>query len=132
MSRFTVSVEGRSFDVEFKSRIGSLITFVVAGEEYRVEVAPSAGTAPAQRSTRSNRTPRQSTSSDLKAPMPGIVSEVMATPGTSVKAGDVLAVIEAMKMENPIKAASDGVIDQVLVQKGQEVAAGALLITWQK
>lgn len=132
MSRFTVAVEGRSFEVEFKSRIGSLITFIVAGEEYQVEVAPTTGKAPSQKSPRSARTPRQSASSDLKAPMPGIISEVLATPGISVKAGDVLAVIEAMKMENPIKAASDGVIDQVLVQKGQEVTTGTVLVTLRK
>jgi len=132
MSRFTVSVEGRSFEVEFKSRIGSLITFVVAGEEYRIEVAPTTGPAPIQKSARSAQAPRQSTSSDLKAPMPGIISEVIASPGISVKAGDVLAVIEAMKMENPIKAVNDGVVDQVMVRKGQEVTAGAVLLTWRK
>jgi biotin carboxyl carrier protein len=64
--------------------------------------------------------------------MPGIVSEVKVAPGAEVKAGDLLVVIEAMKMENPLKATSDAVVDTVRVQKGQEVSAGEILVTWRK
>lgn len=132
MSRYTITVEGRAFDVEFKSRVGSLLTFVVASNEYQIEVSPASGVAPAAKATRSTPAPRQAASGDLRAPMPGIISEVVATPGMSVKTGDLLAVIEAMKMENPIKAPSDGKVAQVLVKKGQEVGSGAVLMTWEK
>jgi biotin carboxyl carrier protein len=132
MSRYTVTVDGRSFDVEFKGRVGSVITFIVAGEEYCVEVTQSPGISTSRKSTTPPRERRQGGSPDLRAPMPGIISEVKVAPGTAVAAGDVLVVIEAMKMENPIKAPAEAVVGQVLVQRGQEVTAGTILLTWQK
>lgn len=132
MSTYTISIEGRTFHVEFKSRIGSRMTFSIEGREYQVELTSTADAAAAPRAKRDLHAQRQAKTTDLRAPMPGIISEVVATPGLAVKAGDILAIIEAMKMENPIKATSDGVVDQVWVKKGQEVTAGAVLITWQK
>ncbi len=53
--------------------------------------------------------------------MPGTVLKVVAGPGTAVKAGEVILVLEAMKMENDIVAPADGTVKQVLVSKGSSV-----------
>jgi propionyl-CoA carboxylase alpha chain len=58
----------------------------------------------------------------LVAPMPGLVTEVAAKPGQEIKAGEKLAVIEAMKMENIIKAERDCVVAEVLVRQGESLA----------
>lgn len=64
----------------------------------------------------------------IKAPMPGVILSVKATQGASVKKGDVLAVLEAMKMENEIVAPRDGVVAQVVASKGASVETGAVLV----
>lgn len=64
----------------------------------------------------------------IKAPMPGLVLNIMVEPGQVVTKGDPLLILEAMKMENVIKAASDGEIRMVMVNKGQAVDKGTLLI----
>ena len=61
--------------------------------------------------------------------MPGTIVSVNVSNGQSVKAGDVLVVLEAMKMENEIKAPSDGTITSVVVAKGESVDTGATLVT---
>ncbi|MFT6025154.1 MAG: 3-methylcrotonyl-CoA carboxylase alpha subunit [Ascidiaceihabitans sp.] len=64
----------------------------------------------------------------IVAPMPGLVKAVMAKAGQAVKAGDRLAVLEAMKMEHAMIAARDGVVAEVLTADGDQVEAGAALI----
>jgi acetyl/propionyl-CoA carboxylase alpha subunit len=64
----------------------------------------------------------------LTAPMPGTVVRVTAEKGQSVVAGDVLVVLEAMKMEHSVRATADGTVEDVLVTPGQQVADGAVLI----
>ncbi|MFP5220353.1 MAG: biotin carboxylase N-terminal domain-containing protein [Actinomycetes bacterium] len=64
----------------------------------------------------------------LTAPMPGTVVRVAAEAGATVAAGDVLLVLEAMKMEHAVRAPGDGTVDQVHVTAGQQVDAGALLV----
>lgn len=64
----------------------------------------------------------------VSAPLQGTVLSVNVTAGQSVKAGDVLAVIEAMKMENEVLAARDCTVKEVCVTKGASVAAGAPLV----
>jgi biotin carboxyl carrier protein len=131
MSRYIISVAGKQFQVEFKGRVGALMNFAVNGQEYQVEVATDSDLSKRGTANRSSKAQRQAKVTDLRAPMPGIVSEVLATQGLEVQTGDVLVVIEAMKMENPIRAPHDGVVDQVLIQKGQEVSAGAVLVRWR-
>jgi propionyl-CoA carboxylase alpha chain len=63
----------------------------------------------------------------LVAPMPGTVLRVGAAVGEQVKSGDVLVVLEAMKMEHGIKATADGTVSSFLVAPGQQVEAGAVL-----
>jgi biotin carboxyl carrier protein len=61
--------------------------------------------------------------------MPGTVLDVKVTPGQAVKSGDVLLILEAMKMENEIMAPSDGTVDTVPVAKGASVNSGDVLVT---
>ena len=62
------------------------------------------------------------------APMPGTIVRVNVAQGQAVKAGDVLCVLEAMKMENDITAPKDGTISQVVVSKGSSVSSGDVLV----
>ena len=66
---------------------------------------------------------------EVKSPFPGNVNADKVTPGQAVKEGDVLVVVEAMKMENDITAPKAGKIGQVLVQKGATIESGATLVT---
>jgi acetyl/propionyl-CoA carboxylase alpha subunit len=64
----------------------------------------------------------------LTAPLPGRITHVAVRPGDSVKAGDTLVVIEAMKMENEFKASAPGTVSEVRVQPGQAVNPGDVLM----
>ena len=64
----------------------------------------------------------------VKAPLPGVVLAVRVSAGQSVKKGDILCVIEAMKMENEVLAPRDGTVAQVVATKGGAVDTGAPLI----
>ncbi len=64
----------------------------------------------------------------IRAPMPGLVVRVDVEEGDTVEAGQTVAIIEAMKMENDLKAASDGVVSRVRVRAGEPVEKGAVLV----
>lgn len=65
---------------------------------------------------------------EIKAPMPGLVLNVLVEGGQEIKKGDSLLVLEAMKMENSIKSPSDGIVSEVLIQKGSKVEKNEILI----
>ena len=65
---------------------------------------------------------------EIKAPMPGLVLSVDVEIGQAINEGDLLLVLEAMKMENVIKSPGDGVIKNILVEKGKAVEKGEILI----
>lgn len=69
-----------------------------------------------------------STGESITAPMPGTIVNVLVKPGQSVKKGQVVAVLEAMKMENEIVAPVDGKVETVNVDKGQNVSLGDNLL----
>ena len=66
----------------------------------------------------------------VKAPMPGTILKVNVTAGQSVKAGDIMFILEAMKMETSIVANQDGVIDKIYVKEGEQVNQGDLLVSF--
>jgi biotin carboxyl carrier protein len=65
---------------------------------------------------------------DVKAPMPGLIIGISVDVGQAVKKGDVLLILEAMKMENSIKATGDGVVKKVAVSTGDKVEKGSILV----
>lgn len=68
---------------------------------------------------------------DIKAPMPGLVLDVLVSEGQEVKEGDDLVILEAMKMENALKAPQDGIIELVKVSKQDKVDKNQLLVSYK-
>jgi len=68
---------------------------------------------------------------EIKAPMPGLVLDIMVSVGQAVNEGDNLLILEAMKMENVIKSPSEGLIKSITIEKGQAVEKGAILIEFE-
>lgn len=121
--KYIVTLNGKKYEVDV-TETNAVVTGVT---QVSTAVAPTvqesvAGTpAPAQ-------TPKKATDgNNVVAPMPGTILEVKASVGTAVKAGDVLLVLEAMKMENDIVAPCDGTVKQILVSKGATVNTDDIL-----
>lgn len=118
MKNLKITVNGVSYDVQVEE---------VDGSESSVSMpaAPAASPKPAA----PKKTVSTSKGEPVTSPMPGTILNVPVKEGQSVKTGDVLVVLEAMKMENEIKAAKDGTILSVAVSKGESVDTGATLVT---
>ena len=104
------------------------LTVTVNGVAYNVTVeentngaAPVAAAAPAA--------PAAAGSVPVNAPMPGTILDIKVKAGAAVKAGDVVMILEAMKMENEISAPQDGTIASIDVRKGDTVNSGEVLYT---
>jgi biotin carboxyl carrier protein len=139
MNTYMVSVNGTTHTVVVQQKRGDTLDFQIEGETYSVRVARAWQSAaagaravtPAQAPASTQSAPRQvQSTNDVRAPIPGIVSDIKVTAGDVVEAGATLVVIEAMKMENPIRAPRAGVIEKIHIAKGQEVGNGAPLITF--
>lgn len=87
-------------------------------------VAPAPVAAPAPAAA-----PVSAGASTVVAPLPGTILDVKVAPGQAVKTGEIVIIMEAMKMETEVVAAADGVVDSILVKKGDAVDTDATLIT---
>lgn len=87
-------------------------------------VAPAPVVAPAPAAA-----PVSAGASTVVAPLPGTILDVKVAPGQAVKTGEIVIIMEAMKMETEVVAAADGVVDSILVKKGDAVDTDATLIT---
>ena len=137
--KYKITIEGKEYAVQVKSIVGDNAQVEVNGKPYSVSLehggkaapvrqavnaAPVAADAPAQRV--------QAPVGDGKsvtAPLPGVIIQVLATPGQSVQRGQKIAVLEAMKMENDILAPADGQLQSIAVHQGDSVLEGALIAT---
>jgi len=93
-----------------------------------VDPVPAASAEPVKPTVQLNNI---SDEESIKAPMPGTVVSVLVKPGDAVQKGQVMFIMEAMKMESEIFAARDGVVSQVMVAKGASVSTGDILLTLQ-
>ena len=112
------------------------VTYVVDVEEVSASAAaPSAPTAPkaaapaAPKAAPKAAAPIAAGGTAVKAPMPGNIMKINVKAGDAVKKGDVLVVLEAMKMENDICAPADGTVASVVVSQGATVETDAVLVT---
>lgn len=116
MKRYTITVNGTAYDVTVDEANGAAPAPVAA--------APAAAPAPSPKAA-----PAAQGAIKVEAPMPGTILDVKVSNGASVNAGDVLCILEAMKMENEIVAPQAGTVASVSVAKGDSVEAGQVIIT---
>ena len=122
MKNYRVTVNGVAYDVVVEEIAGGAAPAPVAAAPAPAAAAPAPAAAPAA--------PKGAAGAVVvKAPMPGTLIKVNVKPGDAVKKGDVLCVLEAMKMENDIMAPADGVVASVEVTQGASVATDAVLVT---
>ena len=119
MKRYNITVNGNTYEV-IVEEAGNASHVPV----YSAPVTPAAAQAP-------KSAPQAAAfgSNKVAAPMPGTILDIKVTVGQNVKKGDVLCVLEAMKMENDIPAPCDGVVTSVNVQKGASVATNDILVS---
>ena len=126
MRRFNVTVNGVTYDVVVEEVGGAAPAAPVAAAPAAAPVAaPAAAPAAAPKAAPAGAAGAVA----VKAPMPGTIMKVNVAPGQAVKKGDVLCVLEAMKMENDISAPQDGTVASVNVQKGASVQSEEVLVT---
>ena len=123
MRKFNVTVNGVAYDVEIEE-VGAGVSAPVAAP---APVAAAPATAPAPKAAPAAAGKAGSVA--IKAPMPGTILKMNVKVGDSVKSGDVVCVLEAMKMENDICAPQDGVVSSIEVAQGASVATDAVLVT---
>ncbi len=140
MKTFKVTVDGQSYTVRVEEmkeddKQGSPET-----PDHRTSGDPAARTqtgpaparpeaaAPVNDQPKKSPPPGGSGAFNVKAPMPGSILEVKVSVGDTIKNGDVLLVLEAMKMENELTASQAGTVKEVLVKKGDTVNSGDPLI----
>ncbi len=112
MKKYRVNVNGTVYEVELEEITGA----APAAAPVAAPAAPAPATAPAG-------------GEKIAAPMPGTILSVNVAAGDAVKKGQVLMILEAMKMENEIMAPCDGTVTSVAAVKGAAVESGALLCT---
>lgn len=114
MRKYNVNVNGTAYEVTVEE---------VKGGAAAAPAAPAAAPAPAPAPAAAGA------GEQITAPMPGTILDVKVTAGQQVKSGDVLMILEAMKMENEIMAPKDGTVTAVSTSKGAAVESGTLLCT---
>lgn len=110
MKRYNITVNGKAYDVAVEEVGGSAAAAVAAAP-----AAPAPAAAPVADGTK------------VTAPMPGTILDIKVAVGDTVKSGQAICVLEAMKMENDVNAPCDGKVLSVNTTKGSAVETGAVL-----
>ena len=121
MKKYNITVNGTTYEViveEVDSAVSHAPVYTAPVTPVSTQAAPKA--APVATVGGANK---------VVAPMPGTILDMKVSVGQAVKKGDVICVLEAMKMENDIPAPCDGVVVSVNVQKGATVAANDLIVS---
>ena len=129
--KYKVTLNGKTYEVEVEAGQAMLVdeyeAYAPAPAAAPVAAAPVAAAAPA--AAPAAAAPAATAAGTVVAsPMPGNILDIKVTQGASVKEGDVLIILEAMKMENEICAPKDGTVAQIITTKGSTVDTDAPLL----
>lgn len=125
--KYIVTLNGKNYEVEVEETEAVIVGVTDAAPAVPAALAAAPSPAPAAAPSASAAPTSAADGTKVLSPMPGNILAVNVSVGAAVKAGDVLLVLEAMKMENDIVAPCDGTVKQILVQKGSTVATDDLL-----
>lgn len=155
MGKYNFRINGHDYQVDVNSVEGGIADVTVNGTDYKVELA-DAVPAPAQQAVRpapqtvstgapavtpqatapapqaaqtATASTPQGKGEVVTAPLPGVILDIKVKVGDAVKAGQTVAVLEAMKMENEIESTASGTVTAVNAGKGDSVLEGAAIIT---
>ncbi len=136
MKSFKYKINGNVYKVVVNSVEGTTAEVEVNGTPYQVEMDKPANKQvvtikrPAQAAVAPIARPQQTSAGQgvLRSPLPGTILEIRCKPGDTVKRGQKLIILEAMKMENAINSDRDGVVKEVKINKGDSVLEGADLV----
>ena len=142
MKSYKFKINGKDYQVSIGEAEGKMLSVNVNGADYQVELeqAPAAvpaapvAAAPAQAAPAEAPKPAAAPApagagEKVNSPLPGVIIEVSVKEGQAVKAGQKVAVLEAMKMENEISAPKDGTVTAIHVAKGDSILEGAPIVT---
>ena len=145
MKNYNFKINGNEYAVTVEGISDGKAKVSVNGVGYEVDCPATTTTPRPQRprfraasgtSTESDKlsagqpSPKQTTGGKIvEAPLPGVIINLSVTPGQTVRRGQKIAVLEAMKMENDILSPADGTIDELFVQRGDSVLEGAKIAT---
>ena len=139
MKEYKFKIGGKEYNVTVNPKEGKLFDVTVNGATYEVEAenAPAAAPAPQPAAAPVQAAPAAAAPAakpagageKVASPLPGVIIEVSVKEGQAVKAGQKVAVLEAMKMENEIPAPKDGTITEIHVHKGDSLQEGDPVVT---
>ncbi len=138
-----MKVNGNEYEIAVERTSSEVASVKLNGVEYSVEIdasykkvnkpllnpTPDRSAAASAPIVRAAAPSTGGSASDIKAPLPGVILDVYVKEGDSVKAGQKVMMLEAMKMENNIEAETDGVVKKIYVNKGANVLEGDSLIS---
>lgn len=124
--KYNITVNGEKYEVEVELIDSEDVpSSSVSRDSFSIPAAPAPAAAVSRPDVSDNDIP-------VRAPMPGTVLKVNVKAGDSVKRGQSLIVLEAMKMENEITAPEDGIISVINVTSGKSAASGEVLLYYRK
>lgn len=139
MKEYKYTIDGKEYQVAVGEIVDNVATVTVNGEDFKVEMEPEAepekkkvvlGQPATEQASSDEATPAANvnTANAVKAPLPGVITEIKVAVGDDVKAGDVVVVLEAMKMANNLEAEKDGKVTAICVKTGESVLEDSPLV----
>ena len=138
MKEYKYTIDGKEYVVAIGDIVENIATVTVNGEEFQVEMEPEAEPekkkvvlgqpAPESKENEPVAAANVNTQNAVKAPLPGVITDIKVSVGQEVKKGDVVIVLEAMKMANNLEAERDGKVTAICVKTGENVMEDAPLV----